>query len=100
MARRPRVLLCASGSVATVKVPEIAVRLTESADVCIVLTKSADFFLQRAKDYNAEAWKAFHEISRLPDGRISVVRDEDEWQAWNVVGDSVRHIEVRRMRRR
>uniref|UniRef100_H3G7F4 Flavoprotein domain-containing protein n=1 Tax=Phytophthora ramorum TaxID=164328 RepID=H3G7F4_PHYRM len=26
---------------------------------------------------------------------ISIVRDEDEWAAWNVVGDSVRHIELK-----
>ncbi|GMF29841.1 unnamed protein product [Phytophthora lilii] len=95
---RRRVLLCASGSVATIKVPEIAVRLSETADVCVVLTKAADFFLQRAKDYNAPAWAEFHAATQLPDGqqgKISVVRDENEWEAWNVVGDSVRHIEVR-----
>lgn len=89
----PRVLLGASGSVATVKVPEIAVRLSETADVCVVLTKSADFFLQRAKDYNAEAWETFH--AKATDGSIEVVRDEDEWAAWKVVGDSVRHIELK-----
>ncbi|KAF4322437.1 hypothetical protein BBO99_00002495 [Phytophthora kernoviae] len=96
--RRPRVLLCASGSVATVKVPEIAVRLSETTEVCVVLTKSADFFLQRAKDYNATAWKTFDAAIKLSEnepGYIPVVRDEDEWQAWNVVGDSVRHIELK-----
>ncbi|ETI40642.1 hypothetical protein, variant [Phytophthora nicotianae CJ01A1] len=98
---RPCVLLCASGSVATVKVPEIAVRLSETAEVCVVLTKSADFFLQRAKDYNEAAWEEFHAATQLSGGgkgRIVVVRDEDEWEGWNVVGDSVRHIEVRRER--
>lgn len=68
----------------------------------MVLTKSADFFLQRAKDYNATAWENLHAATQLPDsehGRIAIVRDEDEWEAWNVVGDSVRHIEVRWERR-
>lgn len=95
---RPRVLLCASGSVATVKVPEIAVRLSETAEVCVVLTKAADFFLQRAKNYNPLAWEKFCAATQLPggdQGRIVVVRDEDEWAAWNVVGDSVRHIELK-----
>ncbi|ETI40641.1 hypothetical protein F441_13936 [Phytophthora nicotianae CJ01A1] len=95
---RPCVLLCASGSVATVKVPEIAVRLSETAEVCVVLTKSADFFLQRAKDYNEAAWEEFHAATQLSGGgkgRIVVVRDEDEWEGWNVVGDSVRHIELK-----
>ncbi|KAG6609522.1 Phosphopantothenoylcysteine decarboxylase [Phytophthora cinnamomi] len=97
-ARRPRVLLSASGSVATVKVPEIAVRLSQTAEVSVVLTKSADFFLQRARDYDAKAWVEFDAATQLPDGergRIAVVRDEDEWEAWNVVGDSVRHIELK-----
>ncbi|KAL4095848.1 hypothetical protein PRIC1_009215 [Phytophthora ramorum] len=93
--RPPRVLLCASGSVATVKVPEIAVHLSHIADVCVVLTNSADFFLQRAKDYNAAAWAEFEAAKQLEGGRISIVRDEDEWAAWNVVGDSVRHIELK-----
>ncbi|KAG7398128.1 hypothetical protein PHYBOEH_011684 [Phytophthora boehmeriae] len=97
-ARRPRVLLCASGSVATVKVPEIAVRLSETAEVCVVLTTSADFFLQRAKDYDAIAWTKFDAATKLSVGEtgcIPVIRDEDEWKAWNVVGDSVRHIELK-----
>ncbi|POM63595.1 Phosphopantothenoylcysteine decarboxylase [Phytophthora palmivora] len=97
LSRSPRVLLCASGSVATVKVPEIAVRLSKIAEVCVVLSKSADFFLQRAKDYNAQVWEQFDAATKLEDGegRIAVVRDEDEWEAWNVVGDSVRHIELK-----
>ncbi|CAH0477254.1 unnamed protein product [Peronospora belbahrii] len=96
--RKPRVVLGASGSVATIKVPEIAVRLSETTEVCVVLTKSADFFLQRAKDYNAIAWTRFIAATQLPDhehGKIRIMRDEDEWNAWNVVGDSVRHIELK-----
>ncbi|KAL7691208.1 putative flavoprotein [Plasmopara halstedii] len=96
--RRPRVLLCASGSVAAVKIPEIANRLTGMAEVCVVLTKSADFFLKRAKDYDAAAHTQFCTAIHLPDGdqgKITIVRDEDEWKTWNVVGDSVRHIELK-----
>lgn len=33
---KPRILLCASGSVATVKVPEIALKLAVFAEVCAV----------------------------------------------------------------
>lgn len=35
-----RLLLCASGSVATVKVPEIAVRLSQTAEVCLLYSGS------------------------------------------------------------
>ncbi|CAI5726355.1 unnamed protein product [Peronospora effusa] len=97
--RKPHVLLCASGSVATIKVPEIAVRLSETAEVCVVLTKSADFFLQRAKDYDAIAWAEFiaaTQFSHSEHGKkIEVVRDEDEWKVWNIVGDRVHHIELK-----
>jgi hypothetical protein len=117
--RRPRVLLCASGSVATVKIPELAVKLHAFADVRsviasfpmsavrrkahrmlllaqvkVVLTKAADFFLARAKDYDPTNWAAFEAArSQLP-----VLRDEDEWASWNVVGDPVVHIDVRSKR--
>ncbi|CAH0489978.1 unnamed protein product [Peronospora farinosa] len=97
--RKPHVLLCASGSVATIKVPEIAVRLSETAEVCVVLTKSADFFLQRAQDYDAIAWAEFiaaTQFSHIEHGnKIEVVRDDDEWKVWNIVGDRVRHIELK-----
>ena len=36
--RRPHVLIVATGSVATVKVPELAVKLSAWADVKVVLT--------------------------------------------------------------
>ncbi|CAI5712639.1 unnamed protein product [Hyaloperonospora brassicae] len=96
--RKPRVLLCASGSVAAVKVPEIAVRLAKTAEVCVVLTQSADFFLQRAKDYDATHWTEFvaaTELTASDAGRIQVVRDADEWRAWQIIGDSVRHVELK-----
>uniref|UniRef100_A0AAV1VLN8 Flavoprotein domain-containing protein n=1 Tax=Peronospora matthiolae TaxID=2874970 RepID=A0AAV1VLN8_9STRA len=95
---KPRVLLCASGSVATVKVPEIAVRLAETCEVCLVLTQSAEFFLQRANDYNVTAWNEFiaeTDLTGSNDGLIEIVRDADEWRTWQVVGDSVRHIELK-----
>lgn len=64
----------------------------------MVLTKSAEFFLQRAKDYDAAAHAKFCTAMQLPDdeqGKITIVRDHDEWEAWDVVGDSVRHIELK-----
>ncbi|DBA04459.1 TPA: hypothetical protein N0F65_010055 [Lagenidium giganteum] len=85
------VLLCATGSVATVKVPELAVRLLEIAEVRVVLSQSADFFFGRAKEYNGQAWACFEAAGPC----IQVLRDEDEWKVWNVVGDRVVHIELK-----
>ena len=46
--RRPRVLLGASGSVAAIKVTELAHLLTEFADVKLVLTSAARHFVQQS----------------------------------------------------
>lgn len=91
--RRLRVLLAATGSVATVKVPELAVRLTKdiSAKVKIVLTASARHFWDRAKAYNPAAWAEFEALQ----DEIMVVEDKDEWEAWDAMGDGVLHIQLR-----
>ncbi|KAF1322389.1 Phosphopantothenoylcysteine decarboxylase, partial [Globisporangium splendens] len=89
--RKPRILLCASGSVAAVKVPELALRLAEFAEVKIVVTKAGDFFLQKVSEYNPSAWSTF---TTRPEP-IEVIRDENEWDAWRVVGDNVLHIELK-----
>ncbi|KAJ0394171.1 hypothetical protein P43SY_008445 [Pythium insidiosum] len=91
MTRRPRVLLCASGSVATVKVPELALQLHAFAEVRVVVTASAEFFLARAKEYDPEHAARFEEARDA----IPVIRDADEWAAWSVVGDPVVHIDLK-----
>ncbi|GLD99974.1 hypothetical protein PINS_up008702 [Pythium insidiosum] len=91
MTRKPRILLGVSGSVAAVKAPELALRLHAFADVRVVVTASAEFFLARAKEYDAEHAARF-EAAR---DAIPVIRDADEWAAWNVVGDPVVHIDLK-----
>lgn len=59
----------------------------------MVVTKSADFFLERVKEYDAVAWEEFMQL--VPQ-IIAVLRDEDEWNAWTRVGDPVLHIDVSR----
>ncbi|KDO31764.1 hypothetical protein SPRG_03684 [Saprolegnia parasitica CBS 223.65] len=87
--RRPRVLVAASGSVATIKVPELVVKLAEYAEVQVVLTKSANFFLPKAAAYNPTMFAAFEALN------VTIHRDEDEWNAWNVIGDPILHIQLR-----
>ncbi|CAK4071357.1 unnamed protein product [Aphanomyces euteiches] len=86
---RPRILLAASGSVATVKVPELAVKLSAVADVRIVLTKAATFFLAKASAYNPDMYEQFQTL------QLEILHDEDEWGAWNSMGDPVLHIQLR-----
>ncbi|KAA8491328.1 Phosphopantothenoylcysteine decarboxylase [Porphyridium purpureum] len=77
-----RVLLAASGSVAALKVPQLADFLVRADhEVQIIVTESADKFLEcEAKvPLNVRVW-----------------RDADEWTTWQKRGDPVLHIELRK----
>jgi phosphopantothenoylcysteine decarboxylase len=89
---RKKCLIGCSGSVATVKVPELAVTLSSHYDVLIVASSNALFFLERSQQYNSQAWKDFLSIG----GIRRLIRDEDEWKAWDKMGDDVLHIVLRR----
>nr|CCA25083.1 phosphopantothenoylcysteine decarboxylase putative [Albugo laibachii Nc14] len=99
--RRPRILLAASGSVATVKIPEIIVRLHGFADVTVVLTQSTKFFFHRAKNYNPSIWMQLLELTKFSTDvltdkpAVTIHQDENEWESWNEVGDPVLHIELK-----
>ncbi|KAK9449820.1 flavoprotein [Limtongia smithiae] len=80
-------LLAASGSVATIKVPLIVEKLyriyePSRISIQIVLTKSAERFLPAAD-------------KPLP-AHIHVWRDSDEWNSWSDRSDPIVHIELRR----
>ena len=57
--RRPRILLGVTGSVAAVKAPEIAVRLSREvkADVRVLLSRGGRNFWDKSGDYNEKFWK-------------------------------------------
>jgi hypothetical protein len=83
--RRPRILLGVTGSVAAIKAPELAVQIVSDyknyyycekeqekgddtnevggCDLQIVLTKSGEYFWDRAAEYNPQAWKKFQQLS-------------------------------------
>ncbi|PRW44355.1 G8 domain-containing [Chlorella sorokiniana] len=79
--RRPRVLLAATGSVATIKLAQLAQLLLQFADVKVIATKAALYFVEEAD---------------LPPACRPLLGDEDEWRQWRAVGDPVVHIELRR----
>lgn len=81
--RRPRVLLGASGSVATIKLKELTREVSKFADVKVVATTKA----------------AYHFVTKqelLEAGALEAYSDEDEWTAWKVMGNPVVHIELRK----
>lgn len=64
--RRPRVLLGVTGSVAAVKSPELAVRLTRdlNADVRVLLTAGGSNFWTKAQAYDQIHWNELQKLLR------------------------------------
>jgi hypothetical protein len=75
MSMKPNVLLCCTGSVATLKVPEIAFELSKWANVLIVTTKASRHFLLSSAEYNPSSWEKFQSIG----GMKLCLHDEHEW---------------------
>lgn len=87
------VLLCASGSVATIKIPNIVSALAKHSNVRIrlVFTAAATNFLQG----QSEEQPSIQDLEAQPnvDG---IYFDEDEWREPWVRGNKILHIELRR----
>lgn len=80
MFRKPRILLAASGSVASIKFGNLCHCFSEWAEVKAVATNSALHFIDRLA---------------IPKD-VVLYTDDDEWTSWSKIGDSVLHIELRR----
>lgn len=92
MPEKRRVLLVFTGSVATVKVPEIYLQLSKFATVKMIASSSAaSFFLMASKRYNPEIWHSFE----IAGGENDVIPSSLEWCSWQRIGDPVVHIELR-----
>jgi len=93
---RPRVALVATGSVASVKVPELAASLCTFAEVVVILTRPGHIMATRVASRYAPA-RVFEWELLQGDGQLHVLGDEDEWEGYeNVAEDPVLHIELRR----
>ena len=86
-------LLAATGSVATIKIPNILQALAkyENLSVRVILSESAANFLQ-AQSGEQPSLEKIAKIKNV-DG---IYRDEDEWRKPWVRGDNILHIELRR----
>lgn len=70
---KPKCLIVCTGSVATLKVPELVVELSEYFDVMVACTGNSCFFLEKSMTYNPDAWNKFE----LLGGWNLVLKDED-----------------------
>lgn len=86
-------LLAASGSVATIKIPNIVRGLAKQKNLAIriILTESAARFLQG----QSEEQPSLETIADYPNVE-AIYRDEDEWKEPWVRGAPILHIELRR----
>ncbi|CAL1172388.1 unnamed protein product [Cladocopium goreaui] len=90
----PRIVLVATGSVAAVKVPELARKLADFAEVAVILTAAAEVMTSAkiAGRYAPENFRAWERMDRL-----HVLRDFDEWDRYeDVSSDLVVHVELRK----
>ena len=87
------ILLASSGSVATIKLPNIAEALGKYPNVSIriIITQSAHRFLIGQSDEQPSL-----ESLRLVKGVDGIYHDEDEWKKPWLRGDKILHIELRR----
>ncbi|KAJ2848149.1 hypothetical protein IWW36_003469 [Coemansia brasiliensis] len=83
-----RVLIGATGSVASIKVPLLARHIIQQGheqnlqiEIAIAASTSALHFFRR---------------EQLPETSVTLYTDKDEWSQWKKIGDPVLHIELRK----
>lgn len=79
--RKANIILGVSGSVAAIKIIELHRRLSDFANIRVVATNAAMYFIETT------AWQ---------DEIDEIYRDEDEWKSWQAKGDTVVHIDLRK----
>eukprot|EP00126_Sphaerothecum_destruens_P004248 Sdes_comp18070_c0_seq8m7470 len=75
-------LIAVTGSVATVKLPNLIAKLLET-------TKNIQI-----KVVPTERAKHFFDVSQLP-STIQIISDSDEWSSFSTLGDPILHIDLR-----
>lgn len=90
---KAHILLAASGSVATIKLPNIAKALClhENVSVRIIVTQSAERFLT-GQSQEQPSLECLDDI----EGVDGIYRDADEWSTPWTRGESILHIELRK----
>lgn len=103
---KKKIILGITGSVAAIKGPELAVRLSKELDahILILLTNGGQNFWDKAQSYNPEAWNLFSQLVEPFDpllnftgekSKLQIITAEQEWKGWNQMSDPVLHIQLR-----
>ena len=84
---KTKVLLGATGSVASIKIPDIIsglnIKFNGNVEIRLVPTQNALHFLPQVDEIEYKLG-------------AKIYRDEDEWSSWSKRGDPVLHIELRK----
>ncbi|QKF94559.1 bifunctional phosphopantothenoylcysteine decarboxylase/phosphopantothenate synthase [Fadolivirus algeromassiliense] len=83
---KKNLLLCCSGSIATIKLRILVESLCEKFNIKIILTKQANFFFQTLNDEEK------NNIRKVVD---RIYLDDDEWYTWQKRNDPIIHIELK-----
>lgn len=94
------VLVCATGSVAAIRVPQLATELCADSAVTavrVVSTSAAQHFVEREARLPQHERLLHGHPPRAPDPAHphATLCDADEWDSWTALGDQVLHIELR-----
>lgn len=54
----------------------------------LITTECGDAFLGKSSEYDRQSYDAFIELN------VVKLKDKDEWNSWQKIGDPVLHIEV------
>ena len=108
--KQVNVLLCVSGSVATLKIPELINQLSnqiENINIKLLFSsEKAKYFFEKSKLYDPNNWSRFLGESTSNSSTSNkffevessgmIIYEEDEWNLWQQIGDPVLHIELRK----
>lgn len=119
------ILICSSGSIATLKIPELINQIKEKISVydnnnhnidtindknqssssvikfqlhikLLFSSPNAIYFFDKAKEYDTAAWSHFLDLHDIDLLDSMIIQEEDEWNLWQHMGDPVLHIELRK----
>lgn len=117
---KKNLIIACTGSVATVKIPELVVKLSHSFNIKLIVTNASKHFLGVSVAYNKDMFLCFLQLlsddslkkiqsfseyisvlkidkTKTENNAVSLYCDEDEWLPYkNVKKDSVLHIDLRK----
>lgn len=76
---KQNLLLLCTGSVATLKLPELVCSFSDHFNIRVACSSSSLHFLQQSREYNPLVYEKFQALG----GYELVYTDADEWIAWN-----------------